>query len=227
MVAGMSDSVDPDVRTRELAVESLRAGSATDWFERLYSEAGRGDAIVPWDRGEPHPVLVEWCESNAVDGGGRSAMVVGCGRGNDAEYLAARGFVTTAFDVAPAAIAQAHDRYPRSSVDYQVADLLDLPAKWRGRFDLVAEFMTVQSMPRDVRDRAIAAVAELVGPGGTLLVVGATPDVDTGTEPPWPLDRKEIESFADGPLEIVAIDELPRFEDPQTTRWRAEFRASR
>jgi 2-polyprenyl-3-methyl-5-hydroxy-6-metoxy-1,4-benzoquinol methylase len=210
-----------------LATESLREGSATAWFERLYTEAGRGDAIVPWDRGEPHPVLVEWCESAAIDGDGKSAVVVGCGRGNDAEYLASRGFATTAFDISQTALAQARERYPDSSVDYQVADLLDLPDQWHRRFDLVAELMTVQSLPRNMRRQAIDGVAELVGQNGTLIVVGPTPDVDVGPGPPWPLDRQEIESFAASRLEIVAIDRVPRLEDPLTSRWRAVFHARR
>jgi hypothetical protein len=219
------DSVDPDIRTRELAAESLRVGSATDWFERLYSEAGRGDATVPWDRGAPHPVLVEWCESRAIDGDSRSAMVVGCGRGHDAEYLAGRGFATSAFDVSPTAIAQAHERYPSTSVAYRVADLLDLPPGWRGHFDLVVEIMTVQSMPRDVRSVAIKTIGSLVAPAGTLLVIAATPGDDPEDGPPWPLDRIGVESFAAGRLGIVSIDVLPRPDDPDLSRWRAEFRS--
>ena len=53
---------DPDKDARRLSGEALRAGDATGWFERLYAEAADGQAIVPWDRRAPHPLLVEWIE---------------------------------------------------------------------------------------------------------------------------------------------------------------------
>ena len=37
-------------------------GDPTGWFERLYADAAQGQAIVPWDRRAPHPLLVEWIE---------------------------------------------------------------------------------------------------------------------------------------------------------------------
>ena len=51
---------DPDEDARRLSGEALRAGDATGWFERLYAEAADGQAIVPWDRRAPHPLLVDW-----------------------------------------------------------------------------------------------------------------------------------------------------------------------
>ncbi len=32
----------------------------TGWFEPLYAAAERGEREVPWDRGEPRDLLVEW-----------------------------------------------------------------------------------------------------------------------------------------------------------------------
>ncbi|NUS40854.1 MAG: methyltransferase domain-containing protein [Terrabacter sp.] len=74
---------------------------------------------MPWDRSEPAPQLREWAESHAdgVTRRGRRAVVVGCGLGADAEYLASLGFDTVAFDVAPTAVRVAQERHPDSAVD--------------------------------------------------------------------------------------------------------------
>jgi SAM-dependent methyltransferase len=206
-----------DAHARRLAAASLTERDPTGWFERLYVAADQGDAVVPWDRGGPHPLVAEWAEGVRGDGG--RAVVVGAGFGADAELLARLGFDTVAFDVAPTAVRSARDRAPGSAVDYRVADLLDPPADWRGAFDLVVEVFTVQALPDDVHPRAIDNVADLVAPGGTLLVVSAARDERDGpvTGPPWPLTRAELDAFAAGELRPVRVER-------SDGRWRAEFR---
>jgi 2-polyprenyl-3-methyl-5-hydroxy-6-metoxy-1,4-benzoquinol methylase len=90
--------------------------------------------------------------------------VPGCTLGADAEYLAGLGFSTTAFDISPTAIRLARQRRPATSVGYSTADLLHLPRSWRQAFDLVEEIITVQALPRAVRQQAIASVASLTAP---------------------------------------------------------------
>jgi 2-polyprenyl-3-methyl-5-hydroxy-6-metoxy-1,4-benzoquinol methylase len=126
----------------------------TVWFEQLYAAAETGDAQVPWFRGGPNPFLEQWVRERDLRGEGRRALVIGTALGDDAEMLAARGYAVTAFDIAPTAIERARRRFPDSPVDYRVADLLDLPAEWREAFDLVAEAITVQSLPRPPSPRA-------------------------------------------------------------------------
>jgi SAM-dependent methyltransferase len=228
---------DPDEVSRRLAAESLAVDDPTGWFERLYAAAGAGEAIVPWDRGAPHPLIVEWAERRKPTG--ERALVVGAGLGFDAEFVAGLGFDTTAFDISATAVQTAEERFPASQVRYRTADLLDPPAEWLGAFDLVVESLTVQSMPVDVRPVAIRNVAATVAPGGTLLVVafareaaetgqtgntgntGNTGEAGNAGEreepgPPWPLSRADIDAFGDG-LELVTIEVV-------ASRWRAEFR---
>src|ERR1017187_7080256 len=77
----------------------------------------------------------------------RGALVVGCGLGEDAEYIARLGYATTAFDIALTAIAAARSRFPGSPVEYQVADLLAPPPWWSHAFALVVESTTLQALP--------------------------------------------------------------------------------
>jgi SAM-dependent methyltransferase len=195
----------------------------TAWFERLYVAAQGGEAQIPWDRGAPNPRVVEWAERGGVRGGGRRAMVVGAGLGADAEYVSGLGFETVAFDVSRTAVETTRRRYPESRVSYEVADLLAPPDRWREAFDLVVECLTVQSLPEDTHPLTIAAVGRMVAPGGTLLVVATgRAEGEPVDGPPWPLTRREVESFAQGGLEAVRIEELR--DEGEPPRWRAEFR---
>jgi SAM-dependent methyltransferase len=197
----------------------------TGWFEPLYAAAEVGEAVVPWDRGGPSPLLVEWTAARELDGRGRRAMVVGCGLGDDAEHVAALGYETVAFDIAPTAIRGARRRFPDSAVAYVVADVLDPPAEWRSAFDFVVESITVQALPDPPRPAAIANVASLVAPGGTLLVLAAAREQhEPANGPPWPLVRAEVEAFATGGVEAVRIEDLRDMPEPWERRWRAELR---
>nr|WP_296070225.1 class I SAM-dependent methyltransferase [uncultured Actinoplanes sp.] len=209
-----------DDDTRRLSAASLAEGDATGWFEKLYAEARDGHAEIPWDRPEPSVNLIE---AGLPAGEGRAALVVGCGLGRDAEYLAGLGYATTAFDISVTAIRQARERHPGTSVDYQVADLLDPPARWRQRFALVLESNNVQALPRELRGAAIAAVGGFVGPGGTLLVLAAARTERGDDGPPWPLTRAEVDAFAGDGLRAVSVEEIPGKEGPFLVRWRARF----
>lgn len=216
---------DPEEQVRALAGEAAGGtdADATGWFEQLYDLAGRGEAVVPWDRGVPHPLLSDWVLATQPDGGGRSAVVVGCGFGADAELLASRGFDTTAFDVSASAVEGARRRHPESAVSYVTADLLDLPTPWWRSFDLVVEIMTVQALPRRMRAAATAGVRDLVAPGGQLIVIASAlrPHDDPEDGPPWPLTRAEAAAFAADGLAVVEVEE--RFAPPDILRWWGRF----
>ena len=200
----------------------VRRVSDREWFERLYVAAEGGGEPVPWDRGAPHYLLEEWAQDRGLAGEGRRALVVGCGMGRDSEYLGGLGFATVAFDFSPTAIDAVKRRFPRSPVEYRVADLLDPPPDWDAAFDLVVESLTVQSLPVALRAAAIAKVRRFVAPGGSLLVIAAVKD-DRPDRPdgPWPLTREEVASFAGDGLELT---ELGDFRDADAHRWRAELR---
>jgi SAM-dependent methyltransferase len=214
---------DAESETRRIA--SLASEDPTGWFEQLYASARAGRAAIPWEREGANALLGQWTVAHALDGHGRSAVVVGCGLGNDAEHLAALSFDTTAFDVSPTAVASARERHPGSPVHYTVGDLFDVPPAWHGGFDFVFESLTVQSLPIALHDRAIAGVRSLVAPGGTLLVVAAAREEGTAVDgPPWPLTQREIEEFASGDLHIWQVEELTDERDPSVRRWRVEVR---
>jgi SAM-dependent methyltransferase len=198
----------------------------TGWFEHRYVAAEQGEATIPWDRGAPNDLLASW--TDGLDGAGLSAIVVGCGFGQDAELVAGLGYDTVAFDASATAIRGARDRFPASKVSYLTADLLNLPAGWHGSFDLVVEIRTVQSLPVHLREDAVARIGELVAPGGTLFVVAGLRDDDEPLDdgPPWLLTRAEVTSFASETLALQDIDSSKDPDRPEWQRWRAVFRRS-
>jgi SAM-dependent methyltransferase len=63
---------------------------------------------LPWDTGQPEPLLVEAIEQGVAKRG--RALDIGCGTGTDALWLAAQGFDVLASDIAPLAIARASEK---------------------------------------------------------------------------------------------------------------------
>lgn len=218
---------DWDQEADRLAERSLATGDATGWFDRLYRAGAAGEVSMPWDREGPNGALAQWAQGRRLVARGEPAIVVGCGLGADAEFAASLGYETTAFDVSETAVQLARDRVPDSPVDYTVADLFALPEEWRHSFALVVEVFTVQALPPGLRAQATAAVASLVAPGGTLVVVYSIADGSeaAGAGPPWLLTRAEVEAFARDGLETVTVEDVDDSGAPGRRRWLGEFRS--
>jgi hypothetical protein len=78
---------DPEQHAASLAHAAIAAGDPTGWFEQVYAAAGK--TTVPWDRGRANELLMRWASSEYRNGplraaDGASALVVGCGLGEDA-----------------------------------------------------------------------------------------------------------------------------------------------
>ncbi len=172
-------------------------------FDAVYDMAQGDPAGVPWADLRPKSHLIEWLGRNP--GRQRSAIDVACGLGDNAEALAAAGYGATAFDRAERAVEWARERFPKSTVAYRVADLFDPPADWLGGFDLVHECYTLQSVPPPMLERMLPAIADLVAPGGTLLVYARIRKDGSGVDgPPWPLQESDAMRFADRGFVLVS-----------------------
>ena len=92
----------------------------------------------------------------------------------------------------------------------------------------MVEVYTLQVLTGAARRTAIARTAQLVAPGGRLLVIaGARDEHDDPGKMPWPLTRAEIESFRGYGLTEHSITDFLDDEDGELVRrWRAWFAAS-
>ncbi len=211
-------------RVKLLATESLRQSDPSGWFETLYTEANGHSEQVPWANLTTHPCLQDWLEHYKPQGDGRSALVIGCGLGDDAEALAQRGFRVTAFDISPTAIAWCQKRFPDSFVTYVVADLFAMPPAWHRAFDFVVESRNIQALPLGVRPKVIQSIGQLVANGGRLLVItrvrthNAEPD-----GPPWPLSDKELAQFQELGLQEIRRDSFGDANNDSVKKLRLEY----
>lgn len=181
-------------------------------FDAIYRNARDHGSRVPWDDRQPAVLLVEWADHVQLAGSGQRALVVGCGLGDDAEYLATLGFAVTAFDISPTAITLCQQRWPQTKVTYTTADVTQLPAAWYDQFDFVLESRTLQAMTWQHTAAAIRNIAVCVRPSGTLLVLclGRDPHEEKRGIP-WPLSREELALFNAGGLIEQSFEDIKTF----------------
>lgn len=205
---------DAYTRTVQLSTEAIQNGDPLGWFETLYAAANGDPAAVPWARFTPNAMVLDWLDRGLIRG--KRAIVIGCGLGDDAEELAKRGLNVTGFDISESAIAWCHQRFPNSSVTYEVADLFALPDAWKGAFDFVLESYTIQAMPPELRAKAIPKIAELVARSGQLFVICRGREAEEAlTTVPFPLTKAELVGFEQAGLSQVEFED---FDEPGTAR---------
>ena len=155
----------PDPARAVLEDTSLSVEQRWDGF---YRERGR-----IWS-GQPNAVLAEVAGPLAP---GR-ALDLGCGEGGDAVWLATQGWVTTAVDVAPTALTRTQEAAAEAGVEVST-EQHDLGASLPvGPFDLLSASFLMSPIEWD-RDGLLRRAADLLAPGGLLLVV------DHGSAPSW------------------------------------------
>jgi SAM-dependent methyltransferase len=207
-------------RVHELSQVSYQQGDYTGWFEALYAEAAGNADAIPWADRSLNYWLSDWIEKSQLVWQDRRVLVVGCGLGDDAEYLAQLGSKVTAFDLSQTAIDWCHRRFPDSQVNYQAVDLFTAPADWEFSFDLVVEIYTIQALPANIRSNAIDCISNFVAPNGKLLVVcrGRDREVPAGDNPPFALTQDELTRFTTTGLTQVSFEDFIDTLEPNSPR---------
>jgi SAM-dependent methyltransferase len=133
-----------------------------DVFEQLYRSVAR----APWDLDGPTPGVVALEEAGLFHG---HVLDAGCGTGENALYLAARGHRVVGVDAAPTAIARAWDRARERGLDvtFEVADACELPG-YSGRFDTVLDSGLLHSLTAAEEARYVAALHRATRPGAVV-----------------------------------------------------------
>jgi SAM-dependent methyltransferase len=212
-------------KLRQIAAQFKERDDHLGWFDAVYSEAQGDIENIPWADLEPNRFLRSWAEQHGLKGDGRKALVVGCGLGDDARYLAELGFAVTAFDISPTAIEWAKRLSPEGQIQFETADLFQPPRGWLGAFEFVLEIYTIQPLPMEMRSKAIDAVASFVAPSGELLVICHGREDDEDTEQiPYPLSRVDLNRFdEDGLIQNEFTHVMDDDEDPPKMRFIVEY----
>lgn len=168
-----------------------------DWFEDLYAKSDEAGEGVPWANLSPHPIFKNWIDTTSITSTGKKALVIGCGLGDDAIELEAKGFEVTAFDVSKSAIDLCKKRFPKSKVEFVQADLLKGVPEWKGKFDFILEIFTIQALPPKYEATLIKNIADFVSENGELLIITEVNKAKRSFEngPPWLLNNDYITKF--------------------------------
>ena len=156
----------------------------TEPFHRDFEAAYQG--APPWDIGAPQPEVVRLADEGAFRG---AVLDVGCGTGENALMLAARGLSVTGLDGAPTAIARAREKATALGLEvpFLVGDALDLSAL-RQRFDTVLDCGLFHVFDDEDRKRYARSLGEAVGSGGQVQLLCFSDE-----EPPGPGPRRVSE----------------------------------
>jgi SAM-dependent methyltransferase len=211
-------------RAKEIQSEFAGKGDALGWFDALYKEAQGDNEKIPWADLTPNKFLVRYAEQTNLHGNNRTALVVGCGLGDDARYLHDLGFNVTAFDISATAIEWARKLHSDTDIKFFTADLFDTPKEWFQAFEFVLEVYTIQPLPLEMRPQVIDAIANFVKFDGKLLVVTrGREDDEVALELPWSLSKKDLSRFELNQLKQTDFVEMLGDEDEPIRRFVAEY----
>lgn len=160
------------------------AGGGIDWDSRYVS----GD--TPWDKGEAHPVLVDWLGKAPVIG---RILVPGCGSGHDVRALSQNSHaIVTGLDISANALNLARS-FPKTGKEtYIEGDFLSGEAVGLESYDFLFEHTCFCAIPPTRREDYVLAASSALRPGGTMLAIFFTnPENDSTDSPPF---RCELES---------------------------------
>ena len=143
-------------------------------FEASYRE---GD--TPWDIDRPQPELVRVADDGLITG---DVLDVGCGSGELALALAARGLTVFGLDASPTAIERARRKAAERglAVQFHVWDALQL-GRLRKSFSTVLDVGLLHTFGREDRRRYAESLAEVTASGSDLFILCFSDE-----EPPGP-----------------------------------------
>jgi len=175
----------------------------------------RGSSRPPWDKGFPSTHLQAAVESGRVKPG--RAVVLGCGTGTNAIYLAKKGFDVTAIDIAPTALNLAEDKAKeaKAEVRWVLADVLAPPSDL-GPFDFVFDRGCYHGVRRGNARGYVEAAKQLSRPGTQILILAGNANEERRYGPPR-VKEEELRGDFSSDFEFVRFDTV-RFDSRDPNR---------
>jgi SAM-dependent methyltransferase len=167
-------------------------------------DASYRSGTPPWDAGGPRAAVVRLCEQGAFAG---PVLDAGCGAGEDALEIAARGIEVIGVDVAPTAIRQAERKAAERgiAVTFQVGDARQLQRLGR-TFRTVLDCGLFHTFGDEDRAAYVESLAAVTEPGGVLHLLCVT-DAATGEQGPTRrVGRDEIPAAFAAGWNVVSIE---------------------
>ena len=156
---------------------------------------------TPWDVGKPEPYLVEFLEKENIKP--CDAIDLGCGTGNEAIFLAKKGFNVTGVDISQAAIKEAEKKSKdaRLNVKFIVSDIAKL--KLKKKVDFAFDRACFHFIDPVDRSKYIQLVAKCLNPGAIfLLIISSEHETAKG---PYQFAKEDIKNLFSKYFEILSI----------------------
>ena len=142
----------------------------------------------PWDIGQPQPAIVRLASQGELAG---AVLDAGCGTGENALHVAARGLSVLGVDVAEMALTIAREKADNRGieVEFAAADALQLQRLGR-MFQTVLDCGLFHTFDRDERPEYVASLASVAEQDATLYLLSFSDEgPDTG---PHPVGQDEL-----------------------------------
>ena len=164
----------------------------------------RGDTRPAWDKGFPSSHLKTAVESGLIKPG--RAVVLGCGTGTNAIYLAQKGFDVTAIDIAPTALNLAEEKAKKASVGVRwvLADVLAPPARLEP-FDFIFDRGCYHGVRRGNARGYVESVKQLSRPGTQMLILAGNASEERHYGPPR-VTEEELRGDFSADFDFVGLD---------------------
>jgi ubiquinone/menaquinone biosynthesis C-methylase UbiE len=188
-------------------------------------DASYHEGPAPWDIGRPQPAIVRVASEGGIAG---AVLDAGCGTGENALHVAARGLPVLGVDVAETALSIARKKAEDGGikVEFAAADAFQLERLGR-MFQTVLDCGLFHTFDADERPRYVASLASVTEHDGTLYVLCFSDDgPNTG---PHPIRQEELRAaFNHGSgWNVAAIEPeriQTRFHDDGAPAWFATIK---
>jgi SAM-dependent methyltransferase len=168
------------------------------WFASAY------EGTPPWDIGRHQPAFAVLADAGEIVG---PVLDVGCGTGENALFLAARGYEVTGVDAVQAAVAAARQKAAARGLkaEFSVHDALRLADLGR-TFGAVIDSGLFHTFDDPERDEFVDSLAAVLAPGGRYFVLCFS-EHEKGDGGPRRVTQAELRATFDrGPFRVLSID---------------------
>jgi SAM-dependent methyltransferase len=186
---------------------SSAPGNVSDpaFWDDLYATAEDG-----WEQGAAAPPLARWFSLHPPTG--RTALVIGCGRGHEARLVARAGAAkVVGIDFAQRAVEQARALTTDPAVSFERADIFDLARDPR-RYDLVVEHCSFCAVDPARREEYARILTDVLVPNGQVVGLFYTHGRSGG--PPFTTSTDELHTLFGRRLQFVH-EEIPHDSIPR------------